>query len=50
MERINKEDQRAGSRAGHRVTATIIGSGGEVSEIRGRRTYPDEPRTKQKEV
>jgi len=35
----NKEnDQRAGSPAGHRVTATMISSGGEVSEIGERRT------------
>jgi hypothetical protein len=27
----------------------MISSGGEVSEIRGRRTYADESRTKQKE-
>ena len=35
---INKNDQRAGSPAGRQVTATVIDGGGEVSEIRGRRT------------
>ena len=35
---VKKNDQRAGSPAGHRVTATMISSGGEVSEIGERRT------------
>jgi hypothetical protein len=38
LTRTKKNDQRAGSPAGHRVTATLIGGGGEVSEIRGRGT------------
>ena len=50
MERTDRNDQRAGSPAGHRITATIIDGGAEVSEIRGRRTYADESWTKQKEV
>jgi hypothetical protein len=47
---VKKNDQRAGSPAGHCVAATMVGSGEEVSEIRGRRTYAHESRTKQKEV
>ena len=35
---MSKNDQRAGSPAGHRVTATMIDGGGEVIEILGRRT------------
>jgi hypothetical protein len=35
MERTNRNDQRAGSPADHRITATIIDGGAEVSEIRG---------------
>jgi hypothetical protein len=36
LTRTKKNDQRAGSPAGHRVAATMVGSGEEVSEIRGR--------------
>jgi hypothetical protein len=36
MTRTNKNDQRAGSPAGHRVTPTMIVGGGKVSEIGGR--------------
>jgi hypothetical protein len=35
MERTNRNDQRAGFPADHRITATTIDGGAEVSEIRG---------------
>ena len=44
-----RNDERAGSPAGRRITTTIIDVGGKVSGVR-RRTKADEPRTKQQEL